>query len=136
MTILTAIDRDPGCEKVVATAHDLATGLDCLPMIVLHVLAEGDEPEKAEAEIREMVESEVDTMDGVDIRIKPEHAYRDRPTGRTAQNILATADELDPHYIVIGSRKRTPIGKVLLGSVSQLILTNAEAPVVTVEQTS
>jgi nucleotide-binding universal stress UspA family protein len=45
------------------------------------------------------------------------------------------AEELDPDYIVIGSRKRTGLGKILLGSVSKLVLANADTPVVTVEQT-
>lgn len=135
MAILTAIDSDPGCEEVVTTAHELSTGLD-LPMVVLHVLAEGDNAEQARAEVSEVVDSAIGSTENVDIRIVPEHMHRDLPTGRTAQNILQIAEDLDPEYIVIGSRKRTPIGKVLLGSVSQLILTNAEVPVVTVEQTT
>jgi nucleotide-binding universal stress UspA family protein len=44
------------------------------------------------------------------------------------------AEEIGPDYIVIGSRKRTGLGKILLGSVSKLILSNADVPVVTVEQ--
>ena len=65
----------------------------------------------------------------------PEQARRDLPTGRTANHILQVAEDIRPDYIVIGSRKRTGLGKILLGSVSKLILANADVPVVTVEQT-
>gem|GEM_PF-6795487 len=34
MTILTAIDADPGCKEVIETAHELATGLDMELVII------------------------------------------------------------------------------------------------------
>ncbi|GAB6861040.1 universal stress protein [Haloplanus litoreus] len=133
MVILTAIDRDPGCKGVVETAHDLATGMD-MEMVVLHVIPEDGNEEAAREEISEMVRSVVGDLDDVDLRIVPEQTRRDLPTGRTANHILQVAEEIDPDYIVIGSRKRTGLGKILLGSVSKLILANANVPVVTVEQ--
>lgn len=134
MTILTAIDRDPGCKGVIETAHELATGLD-IELVIIHVVPEESGEEEATAEIQEIVQSVIDDLDTVDLRIIPEQAHRDLPTGRTANNILQVAEELDPDYIVIGSRKRTGLGKILLGSVSKLVLANADTPVVTVEQT-
>ncbi len=133
MTILTAIDRDPGCKGVVETAHDLATGLDN-DLVVIHVVPDSSDEEATRAEIEEIVDSAVDDTKGIDLRIMPEQSRRDLPTGRTANHILQVAEELNPSYIVIGSRKRTGLGKILLGSVSKLVLANAEAPVVTVEQ--
>ncbi|MFB6109170.1 MAG: universal stress protein [Haloplanus sp.] len=134
MPILAAIDNDPGCENVVRTAHEMGEKMDH-PVVVLYIVPEGDDPDRAEDAIRDLVESAVGTTEGIEIRVVPEHAHRDLPTGRIAQNILTVAEDIDPDYLVIGSRKRTPIGKVILGSVSQLILSNAEVPVVTVEQT-
>jgi nucleotide-binding universal stress UspA family protein len=133
MVILTAIDRDPGCKGVVETAHDLATNMN-MEMVVLHVVPEDGNEEAAREEIAEMVRSVVGDLEGVDLRVVPEQTRRDLPTGRTANHILQVAEELDPDYIVIGSRKRTGLGKILLGSVSKLILSNADVPVVTVEQ--
>ena len=133
MVILTAIDRDPGCKGVVETANDLATSMD-MELVVLHVVPEDGDEEAARAEITEMVRSVVGDVDGVDLRVMPEQTRRDLPTGRTANHILQVAEEIGPDYIVIGSRKRTGLGKILLGSVSKLILANADVPVVTVEQ--
>jgi len=133
MVILTAIDRDPGCKGVVETAYDLATNMD-MELVILHVVPEDGNEEAAREEIEDIVTSVIGSLDGVDLRIMPEQTRRDLPTGRTANHILQVAEELDPDYIVIGSRKRTGLGKILLGSVSKLILANADVPVVTVEQ--
>lgn len=133
MVILTAIDRDPGCKGVVETAYELSTSME-MDLVILHVVPEDGNEEKAREEIEDIVTSVIGTLEGVDLRIMPEQTRRDLPTGRTANHILQVAEELDPDYIVIGSRKRTGLGKILLGSVSKLILANADVPVVTVEQ--
>jgi nucleotide-binding universal stress UspA family protein len=133
MVILAAIDRDPGCKGVVETADDLATSMD-MELVILHVVPEDGDEEGAREEVTEIVRSAIGDLEGVDLRIMPEQTRRDLPTGRTANHILQVAEDIDPDYIVIGSRKRTGLGKILLGSVSKLILSNAEVPVVTVEQ--
>jgi nucleotide-binding universal stress UspA family protein len=134
MVILTAIDRDPGCKGVVETAYDLSTSMD-MQLVILHVVPEDSDEDAAREEITEIVTSVIGDLEGVDLRIMPEQTRRDLPTGRTANHILQVAEEINPDYIVIGSRKKTKLGKILLGSVSKLILANAEVPVVTVEQT-
>jgi nucleotide-binding universal stress UspA family protein len=133
MAILTAIDRDPGCKGVVETAYDLATSMD-KELVILHVVPEDGDEEAAREEVEGIVTSVLGSLEGVDLRIMPEQTRRDLPTGRVANHILQVAEEIQPDYIVIGSRKRTKLGKILLGSVSRLILSNAEVPVVTVEQ--
>ncbi|WP_299331260.1 universal stress protein [Haloplanus sp.] len=133
MVILTAIDRDPGCKRVVETAHDLATNMD-MELVILHVVPEDSDEDAAREEITDIVTSVTGSLEGIDLRIMPEQTRRDLPTGRTANHILQVAEEIDPDYITIGSRKKTKLGKILLGSVSKLILANAEVPVVTVEQ--
>jgi nucleotide-binding universal stress UspA family protein len=133
MVILTAIDRDPGCKGVVETAYELATSMD-MELVIIHVVPEDGNEEVAREEVEKIVTSVTGDLDDVDLRIMPEQSRRDFPTGRTANHILQVAEKLDPDYIVIGSRKRTGLGKILLGSVSKLILANADAPVVTVEQ--
>jgi nucleotide-binding universal stress UspA family protein len=50
-----------------------------------------------------------------------------------ADQILAVADELPASLIVIGLRRRTPVGKLLLGSVAQRILLGASCPVLAVK---
>jgi len=49
------------------------------------------------------------------------------------QDVLAVAEERDAILIVIGVRRRSPVGKLLMGSNSQTILLNAECPVLAVK---
>ncbi|QSG14704.1 universal stress protein [Halapricum desulfuricans] len=49
--------------------------------------------------------------------------------GDPATEILAAADELDADQIVLGGRKRSPVGAILFGSVSQSVIVDADRPV-------
>ena len=57
------------------------------------------------------------------------------PVGVTkaSQAILRVADQEKVDLIVIGVRRRTPVGKVLLGSLSQDVILEANAPVLAVK---
>lgn len=50
-----------------------------------------------------------------------------------AEDLLGVADEVGADLIVIGLRRRTPVGKLLLGSNAQRILLDAQAPVLAVK---
>jgi nucleotide-binding universal stress UspA family protein len=50
-----------------------------------------------------------------------------------ADQILRLADELNAELIVIGLRRRSPVGKLILGSQAQTILLEAECPVLAVK---
>jgi nucleotide-binding universal stress UspA family protein len=50
-----------------------------------------------------------------------------------ADQILRLADELNAELIVIGLRRRSPVGKLILGSQAQTILLEAECPVMAVK---
>ena len=47
--------------------------------------------------------------------------------------VLAVASEVSADLIVIGLRKRTPVGKLLMGSVAQRILLGADCAVLAVK---
>lgn len=62
-----------------------------------------------------------------------------QPIGRLGdpdEEILSQARDVDPRFLVIGGRKRSPTGKALFGSVTQKVILNAECPVVTVMASS
>src|SRR5690606_28543680 len=66
--------------------------------------------------------------EGLDVTFQLE-----RTTDQTAEALLEAADREDAGLIVIGLRRRSPVGKLVLGSVSQNVLLRAECPVLTVK---
>ncbi len=50
-----------------------------------------------------------------------------------AQDLIEIAEAVDAEAIVIGLRRRTPVGKLLLGSNAQRILLDASCPVLAVK---
>lgn len=50
-----------------------------------------------------------------------------------AEDLLAVADETDAELIVIGLRRRTPVGKLILGSNAQRVLLDAPCAVLAVK---
>ncbi len=52
-----------------------------------------------------------------------------------AEDVLRFADERSADFIVIGLKKRSPVGKLLLGSNAQRVLLDAACPVMAVKAT-
>jgi len=50
-----------------------------------------------------------------------------------AEDLIAVAGEIDADFIVIGLRRRTPVGKLIMGSNAQRILLEAPCPVLAVK---
>ena len=87
-------------------------------------LADPGFPTEAEIEnVRGQLESA-----GVDFEIR-------RPVrGREASDeVVDVAKDVDASLIVIGLRRRTPVGKLIMGSNAQRILLDAECPVLAVK---
>lgn len=53
-----------------------------------------------------------------------------------AEDIIAVAQEVSADFIVIGLRRRSPVGKLILGSNAQRILLEAPCPVLAVKAES
>jgi nucleotide-binding universal stress UspA family protein len=73
------------------------------------------------------VRARVETVGvAVDIR-HPETGFE------ASEDLLAIADEVGAELIVIGLRRRTPVGKLILGSNAQRILLDSHCPVLAVK---
>jgi nucleotide-binding universal stress UspA family protein len=59
-------------------------------------------------------------------------ASADRPDD-TADTILSLADQAGADLLVIGGRRRSPVGKAILGSVTQNLILAANCPVLVVK---
>lgn len=83
------------------------------------------------AVIEEKLDSVRDRLDearlGYDVRISE--------SGDVADGLIDAAEEVDAELIVIGLRRRSPVGKLILGSNAQRILLDAPAPVLAVKST-
>jgi nucleotide-binding universal stress UspA family protein len=58
---------------------------------------------------------------------------QDAHTGDLAEEVVRVADDLSVSVIVIGVRRRSAVGKLLLGSSAQRILLDANRPVLAVK---
>lgn len=72
----------------------------------------------------ETVASVTDRLRGAGIETTV-HSTRGPPT----EVILAVSDAMDADAIVVGCRRRTPVGKVVFGSVAQEVIRRAECPI-------
>lgn len=63
-----------------------------------------------------------------------EHEVRQLVRGLDpAEDLIAVAEETDADFIVIGLRRRSPVGKLILGSNAQRILLDSPCPVLAVK---
>ena len=78
-----------------------------------------------------------DQWDSVEDRLAGsgvEHELKQLVEGKdAADQILTLAHEINADLIVIGLRRRSPVGKLLMGSQAQTILLQAECPVLAVK---
>ncbi|MGM0590395.1 MAG: universal stress protein [Halobacteriota archaeon] len=144
MTILAAIGEEADSESVVSAASELATAYGD-ELVALHVVPQEDfqthkkaieeMPDFGDFSVTQEQESAARYAERIVTRALGE--FNDdvvEPRGRVgnpADEILAEVRSLDPRYLVIGGRRRSPVGKALFGSTTQRLLLNADCPVVT-----
>ena len=100
-------------------------------LAVLHVVDSVD-PDREEA-YRLGVSDEIEKLVGrepsVDWKLHLAVADGDDRAGA----LLGLVEGIDPDLVVIGARKRSPVGKAFLGSVAQTVILEAGVPVLVVK---
>lgn len=78
-----------------------------------------------------------DELERVDRQLRAvglEHEVRQLVKGNEpAEDLIEVAEQENAEFIVIGLRRRTPVGKLILGSNAQRILLDATCPVLAVK---
>ncbi|RYP88873.1 universal stress protein [Nocardioides guangzhouensis] len=62
-----------------------------------------------------------------------EHEVRQTMGEDIADQVLSVAEEIGAELVVIGLRRRSPVGKLIMGSTSQRVLLGAHCPVLAVK---
>lgn len=136
-TILLAVgsESERRGEDMVRTAIEEAEGTDA-EIVLLHVFEENRYPAIAErlnlpaATDPDLIAARVasvqrieNRLEGADLSVTVRGAV-----GERGQSILETADAVDADRIIVGGRKRTPIGKAVFGSTAQEVMLHAACP--------
>ncbi|WP_069386436.1 universal stress protein [Cellulosimicrobium cellulans] len=124
MTVLVAYNDSPQGETAlhaaIAEAERRGTSLAVL------VLTPQDPDAGLPAGLAHQLDSLPDAVERPGVRYRPEHVD-------PADAIVDEAERLHPELVVIGARKRSPVGKFLLGSTTQRVLLDSPSPVLVVK---
>lgn len=140
MVVIAAVDSQATQSAVISEGQKLADAMD-EPLHVVHVLNQSRFQELERTSLDETGEPiHVQTIREMAENIADEVANATIGTGYTAvglvgdpaEEVLKYAANEGASYLTIGGRKRSKVGKVLFGSVTQSILLAAEIPVLTV----
>lgn len=147
MAIIVAVDGTVRDDAIVKTGYDLAKAYQETAYI-LHVVPE----EEFDAHLEDILSSQqradysfrqeessasrlaLDIAESSLEDFDPELVESIGRVGDPVNEIFRLADEKDAGYIVVGGRKRSPVGKAMFGDKTQQLLLDSERPVVTVMQ--
>lgn len=123
--VLVPIDRNG--ERAAAQADAvkrLPDAAGSVHVTLLHVFDDAEELAETDLTETESGKLFIDELAEDDVTVETE-----RRTGKPAEVILQVANEIAADVIILGGRKRSPLGSLLFGSVSQSVLLDAARPV-------
>jgi nucleotide-binding universal stress UspA family protein len=133
-TIVVAMDGSEGSKQASAVAAELAKAQGA-KLIVAHIAEHsigkgGGDLRADEEELKDEIRRHAEQLSGEGIDVSVE--VRDEMIGGPAHVLADVADQVGADLIVAGTRGHSPIGGLLLGSVTQRLLHIAKCPVLAV----
>jgi nucleotide-binding universal stress UspA family protein len=127
--VLGYVPKPEGEAALVASISEAQLRQADLVVVSAHRAHHGDDAGHLKAELDD-VRARVEAAGvAVDVR-HPETNLE------ASEDLLAIAEEVHADLVVIGLRRRTPVGKLILGSNAQRILLDAKCPVLAVKADS
>jgi nucleotide-binding universal stress UspA family protein len=124
--------RGSATSRVVLTEAARQASLRGTGLAVIHVTASALDADTVEA-YRAGISDEVERVFGTDPTVPWQLFLRTTRAEDVGAEILALADEIGAELLVIGARRRSPVGKALLGSITQTVILEANMPVLVVK---
>ncbi|WP_440763833.1 universal stress protein [Natronorubrum sp. DTA7] len=139
--VLLPVDEDDDrANEQVDAVLSLPGDIDELSVTVLHVIEEIDTmPDEAGAAVIDDVNESLselqdvpDSVETVERRLEDAGVETTRQVmvGQPAEGIRQIAGDDGADAIVLGTRKRSPVGKAVFGSVTQSVILEADRPVI------
>ncbi|WP_226011607.1 universal stress protein [Halomicrobium salinisoli] len=123
-TILMPVDADETRALAQAETVRELPGIESATVHVMHVFGSQDRAESTSPRQLDSGRTVSERLQDDGVRVETLSRY-----GDPSEEILRAADEIDADMIVLGGRKRSPLGSVLFGSVSQEVTLDASRPV-------
>ncbi|CCH80200.1 Universal stress protein UspA-like protein [Nostocoides japonicum T1-X7] len=127
MTVAVALSDTPRGQAALKAAAEEALRRN-EGLAVLHIVGGVDEVEANDPAVEKQVSSQLDGIAGLTWKL---HTAPERFD--TAEALLDEAEEVGATVLVIGSRHRTRVGKLFLGSIVQRVLLESTIPVLVVK---
>jgi nucleotide-binding universal stress UspA family protein len=104
-------------------------------LVVIHVVEslDNDIAEANRAGISDAVETALAATSLPDLRWDVRLVAGGREISEVSDALLGAVAELGPDLLVIGARRRSPLGKAFLGSVAQNLILDADVPILVVK---
>lgn len=139
--ILAAVDASEDSELALRSAVDLANNNEGSELHVLHVglasywatpdAMHPEEAERLEEDARQVLEEQIEKVEGAGEAVAEKHLKMGE---KVDEQIVNLADELGAGLIVVGSRGKNTMERLLLGSEAESIVRHAHCPVLVIRQ--
>jgi nucleotide-binding universal stress UspA family protein len=137
MTVLAAVDGEREYDRVIKIGKELAAAYD-ESLVVVHVMPDeefarrqADRPEyylstaqeDARGTARGVVRGSLDGLEDVELSGE---------VGDIVNTVVRKIGYLEARYLVVGGKRRSPVGKAVFGDLTQDLMLESTCPVVTV----